>query len=210
MDVAELTRYENITPDTAAYAHGGIPDTLVEVADKQNESRISDVFFSPHKQTTLFNNSKEWRHLMHNSSHFSQHVYLRDRWPQTLTNFQSVQAWLVHFIIFFVLPFFFLCLASFRLLYAVKMSSRFVRQHCIRGGAEFKSTLREEARMTILILCLIGAFFTCQSPFVVYSACRKDLAIEAIELPLQSKYDGTGNRLAHAQILQLLQFCLSN
>ncbi|VDK30345.1 unnamed protein product [Dibothriocephalus latus] len=53
------------------------------------------------------------------------------------------------------------------------MSSRFVQRHCIRGGAEFKSTVREEARMTVLVLCLIGAFFTCQSPFVVYSACRK-------------------------------------
>ncbi|VDD75234.1 unnamed protein product [Mesocestoides corti] len=53
------------------------------------------------------------------------------------------------------------------------MSGRFVRQHCIRGGVEFRNTLREEARMTILILCLIGAFFICQSPFVAYSACHK-------------------------------------
>lgn len=53
------------------------------------------------------------------------------------------------------------------------MSGRFIRQHCIRGGVEFRNTLREEARMTVLVLCLIGAFFICQSPFVAYSACYK-------------------------------------
>ncbi|BHF79160.1 hypothetical protein SprV_0602227900 [Sparganum proliferum] len=35
----------------------------------------------------------------------------------------------------------------------------------------------------------------------------KDLAIETIELLLQSKYDETENRLGHAQILQLLKLC---
>nr|VZI27675.1 unnamed protein product [Spirometra erinaceieuropaei] len=35
-----------------------------------------------------------------------------------------------------------------------------------------------------------------------------DLAIETIRLPLQSKYDETENRLVHAQVLQLLKFCL--
>ncbi|BHF75278.1 hypothetical protein SprV_0501837400 [Sparganum proliferum] len=35
-----------------------------------------------------------------------------------------------------------------------------------------------------------------------------DLAIETIELLLQSKYDETENRLGHAQTLQLLKFCL--
>nr|VZI51933.1 unnamed protein product [Spirometra erinaceieuropaei] len=36
----------------------------------------------------------------------------------------------------------------------------------------------------------------------------QDLAIETIRLPLQSKYDETENRLVHAQVLQLLKFCL--
>nr|VZI39022.1 unnamed protein product [Spirometra erinaceieuropaei] len=35
-----------------------------------------------------------------------------------------------------------------------------------------------------------------------------DLAIETIEVLLQSKYDETENRLGHAQILQLLKLCL--
>nr|VZI47871.1 unnamed protein product [Spirometra erinaceieuropaei] len=35
-----------------------------------------------------------------------------------------------------------------------------------------------------------------------------DQAIETIELRLQSKYDETENRLGHAQVLQLLKFCL--
>ncbi|KAL5965851.1 hypothetical protein TSMEX_006442 [Taenia solium] len=100
-------------------------------------------------------------------------TFVEDRWPELLKQFQIVQAWLVHFFIFFVLPFVFLCLASFCLLSAVRMSGRFVRQHCIRGGVEFRNTLREEVRMTVLILCLIGAFFICQSPFVAYSACHK-------------------------------------
>ncbi|BHF82690.1 hypothetical protein SprV_0802582900 [Sparganum proliferum] len=40
-------------------------------------------------------------------------------------------------------------------------------------------------------------------------SCRsKDLAIETIELLLQSKYDETENRLGRAQVLQLLKFCL--
>nr|VZI45994.1 unnamed protein product [Spirometra erinaceieuropaei] len=37
---------------------------------------------------------------------------------------------------------------------------------------------------------------------------RSDLAIETIELLLQSKYDETEYRLGHAQVLQLLKFCL--
>ncbi|BHF64246.1 hypothetical protein SprV_0200724700 [Sparganum proliferum] len=37
---------------------------------------------------------------------------------------------------------------------------------------------------------------------------KGDLAIETIELLLQSKYDETENRLGHAQVLQLLKFCL--
>ncbi|BHF83510.1 hypothetical protein SprV_0902665300 [Sparganum proliferum] len=35
-----------------------------------------------------------------------------------------------------------------------------------------------------------------------------DLAIETIELLLQSKYDETENSLGRAQVLQLLKFCL--
>ncbi|BHF58393.1 hypothetical protein SprV_0100134500 [Sparganum proliferum] len=37
---------------------------------------------------------------------------------------------------------------------------------------------------------------------------HEDLAIETIELLLQSKYDETENRLGHAHILQLLKLCL--
>nr|VZI38523.1 unnamed protein product [Spirometra erinaceieuropaei] len=36
----------------------------------------------------------------------------------------------------------------------------------------------------------------------------QDLAIETVELLLQSKYNETDNRLGHAQIIQLLEFCL--
>nr|VZI32993.1 unnamed protein product [Spirometra erinaceieuropaei] len=35
-----------------------------------------------------------------------------------------------------------------------------------------------------------------------------DLSIEAVELLLRNKYNGTENRLGHAQILRLLKFCL--
>ncbi|BHF73525.1 hypothetical protein SprV_0401660600 [Sparganum proliferum] len=37
---------------------------------------------------------------------------------------------------------------------------------------------------------------------------KGDLAIETIDLLLQIKYDETENRLGHAQVLQLLKFCL--
>nr|VZI05294.1 unnamed protein product [Spirometra erinaceieuropaei] len=37
---------------------------------------------------------------------------------------------------------------------------------------------------------------------------KRDLAIEEIELLLQSRYDETENRLGHAQVPQLLKFCL--
>nr|VZI06303.1 unnamed protein product [Spirometra erinaceieuropaei] len=36
----------------------------------------------------------------------------------------------------------------------------------------------------------------------------QDLAIETIELLLQSKYDEPENRLGHDQVLQLLKFCV--
>ncbi|BHF84022.1 hypothetical protein SprV_0902717200 [Sparganum proliferum] len=39
-------------------------------------------------------------------------------------------------------------------------------------------------------------------------ATNPDLAIETIELLLQSKYDETENRLGRSQVLQLLKFCL--
>ncbi|BHF70731.1 hypothetical protein SprV_0301378400 [Sparganum proliferum] len=41
-----------------------------------------------------------------------------------------------------------------------------------------------------------------------FTSIPQDLAIETIELLLQSKYDETENRLGHAQILQLLKLCL--
>nr|VZI18721.1 unnamed protein product [Spirometra erinaceieuropaei] len=57
-------------------------------------------------------------------------------------------------------------------------------------------------------------FLTAESDTTVSSSAqfleklKWNLAIETIELLLQSKYDETENRLGHAQILQLLQLCL--
>ncbi|BHF83701.1 hypothetical protein SprV_0902684500 [Sparganum proliferum] len=57
-------------------------------------------------------------------------------------------------------------------------------------------------------------FLTVESDTTVPSSAqfleklKGDLAIETVELLLQSKYDETENRLGHAQILQLLQLCL--
>nr|VZI45993.1 unnamed protein product [Spirometra erinaceieuropaei] len=57
-------------------------------------------------------------------------------------------------------------------------------------------------------------FLTAESDTTVSSSAqcleklKGDLAIETIELLLQSKYDETENRLGHAQILQLLKLCL--
>ncbi|BHF61812.1 hypothetical protein SprV_0100479000 [Sparganum proliferum] len=42
----------------------------------------------------------------------------------------------------------------------------------------------------------------------LFTSNPQDLAIETIELLLQSKYDETENRLGHAQILHLLKLCL--
>ncbi|BHF79497.1 hypothetical protein SprV_0702261700 [Sparganum proliferum] len=49
---------------------------------------------------------------------------------------------------------------------------------------------------------------TVSSPAQFPEKLKGDLAIETIELLLQSKYDETENRLGHAQVLQLLKFCL--
>ncbi|BHF84284.1 hypothetical protein SprV_0902743500 [Sparganum proliferum] len=55
----------------------------------------------------------------------------------------------------------------------------------------------------------VKKWLTDNSGFQIHQECpRADLAIETIELLLQSKYDETDNRLGHAQILQLLKFCL--
>ncbi|BHF79043.1 hypothetical protein SprV_0602216000 [Sparganum proliferum] len=57
-------------------------------------------------------------------------------------------------------------------------------------------------------------FLTAESDTTVSSSAqfleklKGDLAIETIELLLQSKYDETENRLGHAQVLQLLKLCL--
>nr|VZI01861.1 unnamed protein product [Spirometra erinaceieuropaei] len=42
----------------------------------------------------------------------------------------------------------------------------------------------------------------------LFTSIPQDLAVETIELLLQEKYDETENRLGHAQIIQLLKFCL--
>ncbi|BHF70759.1 hypothetical protein SprV_0301381200 [Sparganum proliferum] len=39
---------------------------------------------------------------------------------------------------------------------------------------------------------------------------KGDLAIETLELLLQSKYDETENRIGHAQVFQLLKLCLGS
>nr|VZI40742.1 unnamed protein product [Spirometra erinaceieuropaei] len=57
-------------------------------------------------------------------------------------------------------------------------------------------------------------FLTAESDTTVSSSAqfleklKGELAIETIELLLQSKYDKTENRLGHTQILQLLKLCL--
>ncbi|BHF84390.1 hypothetical protein SprV_0902754100 [Sparganum proliferum] len=57
-------------------------------------------------------------------------------------------------------------------------------------------------------------FLTAESDTTVSSSAqfleklKGDLAIDTTELLLQSKYDETENHLGHAQILQLLKFCL--
>ncbi|BHF63071.1 hypothetical protein SprV_0200606100 [Sparganum proliferum] len=57
-------------------------------------------------------------------------------------------------------------------------------------------------------------FLTAESDITVFSSAqflnklKGDLAIETIELLQQSKYDEAENRLGHAQVLQLLKFCL--
>nr|VZI24543.1 unnamed protein product [Spirometra erinaceieuropaei] len=57
-------------------------------------------------------------------------------------------------------------------------------------------------------------FLTAESDTTVSSSAqfleklKGDLAIETIELLLQSKYNETENRLGHAQVLQLLKLCL--
>nr|VZI26075.1 unnamed protein product [Spirometra erinaceieuropaei] len=57
-------------------------------------------------------------------------------------------------------------------------------------------------------------FLTAESDTTVSSSAqfleklKGDLAIETIELLLQSKYDETENRLGHAKILQLMKLCL--
>ncbi|BHF66608.1 Acyl-CoA synthetase member 2 mitochondrial [Sparganum proliferum] len=61
-------------------------------------------------------------------------------------------------------------------------------------------TLTREINATLLSLENPGA--------ITPTDRRMDLAIETIELLLQSKYDETENRLGHARVLQLLKFCL--
>nr|VZI16658.1 unnamed protein product [Spirometra erinaceieuropaei] len=42
----------------------------------------------------------------------------------------------------------------------------------------------------------------------LFTSIPQDLAVETIELLLREKYDETENRLGHAQLIQLLKFCL--
>nr|VZI15033.1 unnamed protein product [Spirometra erinaceieuropaei] len=53
-----------------------------------------------------------------------------------------------------------------------------------------------------------GSDTTVSSSAQFLEKLKGDLAIETIELLLQSKYDETDNRLGHAQVLQLLKLCL--
>nr|VZI43459.1 unnamed protein product [Spirometra erinaceieuropaei] len=42
----------------------------------------------------------------------------------------------------------------------------------------------------------------------LFTSIPQDLAIKTVQLHLRNKYDETENRLGHAQVLQLLKFCL--
>ncbi|BHF82678.1 hypothetical protein SprV_0802581700 [Sparganum proliferum] len=68
-----------------------------------------------------------------------------------------------------------------------------------RMGSPIAGLIAEE----ILKMVGVAGFLTSQTEVL-----SSDLAIEIIELLLQSKYDETENRLGHAQILHLLKFCL--
>nr|VZH97849.1 unnamed protein product [Spirometra erinaceieuropaei] len=61
-------------------------------------------------------------------------------------------------------------------------------------------TLTREINATLLALENSGA--------ITPTDRRMDLAIETVELLLRSKYNATENHLGHAQVLQLLKFCL--
>ncbi|BHF85501.1 hypothetical protein SprV_1002866800 [Sparganum proliferum] len=89
---------------------------------------------------------------------------------------------------------------------------QYVYQACMRGSGGDWAHMRGYTKSEPLGLTLIHekdpvthqrtAFQT-----VVY-AKQEDLAIETVELLLRSKYNETENSLAHAQFLQLLEFCL--
>ncbi|BHF71905.1 hypothetical protein SprV_0401496600 [Sparganum proliferum] len=42
----------------------------------------------------------------------------------------------------------------------------------------------------------------------LFTSSPQDLSVKTIELHLREKYDETENRLGHAQVIQLLKFCL--
>nr|VZI17112.1 unnamed protein product [Spirometra erinaceieuropaei] len=74
------------------------------------------------------------------------------------------------------------------------------RQFYVPCATNPLKALTREINATLLALKNSGA--------ITPTDRRTDLAIETIELLLQSKYDETENRLGHAQVLQFLKLCL--
>nr|VZI02330.1 unnamed protein product [Spirometra erinaceieuropaei] len=71
------------------------------------------------------------------------------------------------------------------------------------SSSSSSSALKQQATLSSSVVIY---FFSVKPTHV--TACTRDLAIETVELLLQSKYDETENRLGHAQALQLLRLCL--
>ncbi|BHF71574.1 hypothetical protein SprV_0401463400 [Sparganum proliferum] len=71
-------------------------------------------------------------------------------------------------------------------------------------GIHFLTTNYTRGRLTTEEGALHHPHYTSRSPFDTTS----DLAIETIQLLLQSKYDERENRLGRVRVLQLLKFCL--
>ncbi|BHF70485.1 hypothetical protein SprV_0301353600 [Sparganum proliferum] len=77
-------------------------------------------------------------------------------------------------------------------------------------------TLTREINATLLALENSGAITPTnrrmaraqETALARFYGLPKDLAIETVDLLLRSKYNETENRLGHAQVLQLLKFCL--
>lgn len=104
-------------------------------------------------------------------------MHAHDIYYITLTDFalshhyQTVYHWIVDVVFTTILPFLFLLILNFRLIWEVRKSTAYIQRNLIVTVNKANLTAqKEELQITIMLISIVLVFFICQFPYVMYTA----------------------------------------